>query len=118
MRGAFPWILTIALATAIDLTVRFGGEFRLERVLRTEAAVFLAAGAICIVLLRRPPRATGWLRVLQAGLAGGFLLAGIRAALWTAGTPVVVANMCISALAVAAGGIAWARRKRRVSVDS
>jgi hypothetical protein len=108
----------MAVATAIDLTARFAWEFRLDRVLRTEAVLFLAAGGVFVMLLRRRPRATGWLRLLQVTLAAAFGLAGVRAALWAAGAPVVTANMAIFALAVVAAAIAWVRRRRRVATDS
>ncbi len=72
MRRALPWVGTMAVATAIDLTARFAWEFRLDRVLRTEAVLFLAAGGVFVMLLRRRGRAGGHSQHghLRAGRSG------------------------------------------------
>lgn len=117
MRRAVPWVGTILVATAIDLAARFTEDFRLERVLRIEAVLFFAVGGVFAALLRHPPRATGWLRLVQLTLTASFLLAGVRAALWSVGLPVPVANMAVLILATLAAMIAWVRRRRGMSAN-
>jgi hypothetical protein len=108
-----PLILltTIALVATVDLSVRFLVDFRLDRVLWTEAVLFIAAGTL---LLASGPRSApvGWRRFVQVCLAVGFLLGGIRAGLWAAGVPVTAANATVLIIGLVAATIAWVRGRK------
>jgi hypothetical protein len=92
-----------AVAVAIgllDLAVRLGTGWSMARVVRAEAALFLAASLVLLVLHRRRPAPAGWARTVQVGLAASFALGGLRAASWALGVPVHWANLLIGVLAV------------------
>jgi len=86
------------------------------RVVRAEAALFLATSLGFLLLhLRRPTQ--GWARAIQLGLVASFLLGGLRATLWALGMPVHRANLVIAILAVVGGALAlWRRRTATVAL--
>jgi len=113
MRQLVLWVGVIVVATAIDLGVRIGMAFDLQRVVRVEAALFLATSLVLFALYRYQPRATGWRRKLQAVLVASFALAGVRSAIWAAGQPVYWANLAVLALAAVATVVLLVRRRAR-----
>src|SRR5574341_1907394 len=111
LRTLRPWVLLFGMIAAIELTVRFLLPFDLRRVLIVEAGLFLGAGVTTWALVLRSPQSFGWRRVAQWSLAGGLILAAIRATLWASGMPVARANLVIALLG-AVGLIAlWFQRR-------
>ena len=108
MRKLLPWILLFATTAAIDVAVRFAMSFELRRVLLVEAVLFLMAAGIIGALARRSPQ-TGWRHVLQWVIAGGLILAALRAGLWAAGLPVARANLVIAGLGASVLILLWMR---------
>jgi hypothetical protein len=109
-----PWIGLAAAITAIDLVSRFALPFNLQRVLVVEAVLFFVGALATLTLSTRPPRPSGWRRVLPRLLAGGLLLAAFRAALWAAGMPVARANLIILVLGVVMlAGAQWRTRRTK-----
>ncbi len=94
----------------IELAVRFAIPFELRRVLVVEAVVFLGAGVVSGMLVRRSVQ-VGWRYALQWALVGAFVLAAVRAGLWAAGVPVARANQIIGLLGVLALAAVWLRRR-------
>jgi len=67
-----PWLLLFAMVGIIELAVRFALPFELRRVLVVEAVVFLGAGVVSGMLVRRSVQ-VGWryVRALTAVRRGG-----------------------------------------------
>ena len=112
-RQWLPWMALFAAMAAIDLTTRFALPFNLKRVLVVEAVLFFGAALATLSLMARPPRPSGWRRVLHWFLAGAFALAALRAAIWAAGQPVVRANVAIVILAILMLVGSWVRHRRQ-----
>jgi hypothetical protein len=94
------WGAVVVAVGLLDLAVRLGTGWSMARVVRAEAALFLAASLVLLVLHRRRPAPAGWARTVQVGLAASFALGGLRAAFWALGVPVHWANLLIGVLAV------------------
>jgi hypothetical protein len=110
IRGLMPWLLLFAIVGVIELAVRFAIPFALRRVLVVEAVVFLGAGVVSGMLVRRSVQ-VGWRYALQWALVGAFVLAAVRAGLWAVGVPVARANQIIGLVGVLALGAVWLRRR-------
>jgi hypothetical protein len=104
----------VVLATLLDLAGRVGFGFDMGRVVAAEAALFLAAGILLGWAGAGPDASDPGVRRLDLWLAACFLLAALRAALWTAGLGVHMANLAVL-LVAAAGGVAFLLLRRRRS---
>ena len=109
-RRLMPWLLLFAMVGIIELAVRFALPFERRRVLVVEAVVFLGAGVVSGMLVRRSVQ-VGWRYALQWALVGAFVLAAVRAGLWAVGVPVARANQIIGLLGVLALAAVWLRRR-------
>lgn len=95
MRTFFRWLLVFVAATAVDLFVRFGLPFRMDRVLWTEAVLFPATGLVFLVLFSRGAPPAGFKRAIQIFIIASFFLAGFRSGLWAVGLPVGTVNLLV-----------------------
>lgn len=94
------WLGILVLSTAIDLGVRFMGSFSFQRVLWTEAALFLLTAFALVALRRNQPRLARGKERLQILLIAAFFLAGLRSGLWAFGIPVGTVNVMVLLAAV------------------
>ena len=117
MRRWMPWLLLFAIVAIIELAVRFAIPFELRRVLVVEAVLFLGAGVVSGMLVRRSVQ-VGWRYALQWVLVGALVLAAVRAGFWAAGVPVARANQIIGLLGALALGAVWLRRRSRLRAAS
>jgi hypothetical protein len=113
MTFTLQWIGVILIAMAIDLLVRFGGSADFTRVLWAEAFLFPLTGLALHLVFRSHPRPSALRRTLQGVLVWAFLLAGLRAGIWAAGSSVALANLVVFLVALFAWlGSRFARRRR------
>jgi hypothetical protein len=113
MKFPLQWIGVVLLATTIDLLVRFGGPADFTRVLWAEAFLFPLTGLALHLVFRSHPRPSALRRALQGVLLWAFLLAGLRAGIWAAGSSVGLANLVVFLVALFVWlGFRFARRRR------
>ena len=109
MKSFVQWAAVLAVATALDLAIRFLLPFNLARVLAVESLLFPATGWVLLHFSRRAPGPGRGTRIVQVILIAGFFLAGLRSLLWVLGVPVQMANLVVVILAA----LAWIGFRRR-----
>lgn len=106
-------------AVVVDFGIRLAVGFDMARIVPAEAVLF-AVGGLAFAWAARAERADPPARRLDWWLAGLFVLAAVRSAIWAAGQPVWIANVVILviALPVAFRLVRLRRRRRRADGDT
>jgi hypothetical protein len=107
-------LLIVAAVLVLDVGGRLAFGFQMRRVIVVEAIVFGAAALMLVWAARREQSPRAWR--LELWLAVMFGLGSLRAALWSCGLAVEVANLVVLAVGLLAAlgfGLWWWVRRRR-----
>lgn len=117
LRAQRWWVFATVGVLTVNLTARVVSGGVSPKVLIADAVALLIGAAVIGAALRRAPDMTLWARRCQGALAIGFVLGAVRATLWSAGLPVLWANLAalMGALAAAVAALVLAAGRRRTT---
>jgi hypothetical protein len=113
-RWRYRGLIVLAVVAVLDLAARFAFDFDMARVTAFEAVLFLTTCVLLMALSAVVPLAAATWRGVDRVAAVVVGLAGVRAAVWASGAPVMLANLITLAIAatVALGYVVWRRWHR------